>query len=802
MGLGFEVVWLLVAAILLVLGAVAIGLWRHQAAPVLFVLGGAAFALAGARPVLQEAQGEVVHAVVMDVSASMEARMEAARSHLDAELGRVELPAGHSFERLELSDALRLPHSPAGKHSDYQALAGLPGNINGEVLLVTDGRGDPAGLLRAVSPRRLTVLRPPAPESPDAAILDFKVPTAVAPGGSAYLQATLFSDLDADVPWRMYDGTREIASGSKRLRGGLPGGITQSWRPDREGLIRVRLVLDLSGDREARNDEASVAFYAGRRLIVQYCVPEDFPQEADALYARLSANESLDVQVRHSLPATLRELDGTGLLVINDLPLHRSGLTRGGLEHIARWVQAGGSLLMLGTEGAFGPGGYRGTPLERIAPVRFRPDDAPPRHTLLLLDISDSMAELLPDGVMKLQRLVEGAALLLEASGEDHVALAAFNERLRHEPAFQPATSPRHLETLAGLRAHGSTNIHLALHEGLMALQQRAPDDADRRVFLITDGEDLGGERAASWRSLASEFAHADVRLDVVLTEAEDWDWLTWMREASPAPDIHVWSVGDAGFAAVLETVERAIGSADDRWVSTERWEVPGSEDRLHLLTRTAPRTTSDVDTLLEAIWPGTGEPSYPLLARRTLVGRTAAICTRSWGDERQVAFWQNSYITDRMQRHVLDFLLEGANRDSLVLNMLDEGAELVWVGAGVPPQGDLRTADGVPLRRFGEDRWLLAELPEGDELQVFSRDVLIQRIALPQRVPSWIAPTGDDEIVLHNLERSGVRVLSGLGTWQPAVFEPEQRRRFELLWLPALIGVLLVVSGFALRRR
>jgi len=799
MGLSFEVTWLVVASALLLCGSVAVGVWRRRAAPVLFVLAGAAFALAGARPALEDAAEDVVHLAVLDVSASMQSRLDDARAELDRQLELVQLPPGHSFRVLELSDALRPEHSPAGSRVDYGRAGDA--HFNGELILMTDGRGDMAGLLRAVAPGRLILLAPPEPAGPDAAVVEFAGPTAVAEGGTAMLRATLHADVDAEVPWRMLDGTDEIARGTKRLRAGVPGGISFSYAPERKGLVRVRLVLDLPGDREPRNDEASVAFYAGSSRVIQYCVPANFPRTGDALYAILSADDRNDVRVSHRLPASVRELDGVGLLVINDLSLHESGLGRGNLQHIADWVNAGGNLLMLGAEGAFGPGGYHNTPIERIAPVRFRPDDAPPRFVMLLLDVSDSMAEVLPDGATKVSRLREGAALLLNAVGDDQVAVASFNTRLLQPPVFRPAHAPQHREQLDALRASGSTDIRLALEQGLEALVSAAPAESDPRVFIVTDGEDLGGADAAAYAELARKFAAADARLDIVLTEAEDWEWIRWMRASSPRPEIRVWSVGDAGFAVLLETIEQALAGGESDWVSDARWEVPGVMAPLHVLTRTAERRGPDVQTLLAAQPPGDGSVSYPLAARRQLVGRTAALCTRSWGDDTQVQFWRNAFFADRFGM-ILEHVLSGANRNVVLLNMRDNDAELVWVGAHEAPGGDLRLSGDAFARRVAPDRWVLDNVPDGDELLVFDGEVLLQRLALPRRVPSYLALTGDDPAFFGLIESSGTRVLSGLGPWQPAAWREGERRRFELMWLPALLAMLLLLSGFALRRR
>lgn len=792
--------WLVVASVLLILAAIALAWWKRAAAPSLFAAAAAAFMLAGARPSVGGESGEVTHAFVQDVSHSMASRRGETDPVLASIRDAVELPDGHSLRRYELSDALRGTGGPEGAASDFSRLTDLSADdaMNGEVILVTDGRGDLAGLLAAVSPGRLVLLRAPAPSAADASVVSFQGPTAVADGGTAILRGEIFCDQVAVVRWRMLRGTEVIAQGRREARAGATFGVSHNYVAEREGLTRVRLVVETDGDREPRNDEASLAFYAGTRRVILYCVPRGFPRDGDALLAALEADTRHEIRLRNELPATPRALDGVGLLVINNLPLHESGMSREGLDVIGDWVMSGGNLLMAGAEGAFGPGGYRGTAIEAMMPVRFRPEDVPPRRTLLLLDVSASMDEPLPGGSTRLQRLREAATRLLDASDvADAVALAGFNQSIRNEVVFRRPDDPAQQALLQALRADLGTRIHAAMQDGVSALGEGG--DENRRLIVVTDGEDTGGTTREQWLALGARMAEARARVDLVLTQPSVPEWAGWLQET--AADVHVSAVGERGFNDLLETLDRALAGGDSEWVSRERWEVPGVMSPLRLLAKTALRDDASVEPMLDAIPPGQPRPMYPLLSRRQLVGRSAALTTRTWGEEAEAQIWGDEAFTEWLSR-AINFVTETANRQNLLLNVLAEGAELVWVGTADAPQRDLHVGDSGLARLTAPGRWLLDSVPTGDELAVFDGEVLLQRLPLPAPVPLELQRTGDDEAFFAQAEQAGVRVVHSLAAWQPRRIDAPSRQPVDLTWLPALVALVLLGFGFALRRR
>lgn len=788
MGLEFLQPWLVFAGVALLLGAIGVGVWKRRVAAVLFLLAASAFFLAGARPRVTQSEPAVIHALVLDVSASMRSRDLA--QFLEEIATETELPTNHSFKRFELSDALRAEGSVRGDETDYRRLGDVFADkaINGEVLFITDGRGEFDALQATMPPPRLILLKAPTPEQPDAAVLDLQAPGMVLPGSLVSINGNIVCDRDGDVPWRVSLNGELAATGMVQMKGGVARSVRAVFQATEPGLSTVVIHIDLPDDREAANDEATVRIIVGGKRRIEYCVRKDIPPESDAALQLLLNDDRNDVRVRHDLPLSHAELENVGVVVINNLSLSASGTTRETLSTLADWVRSGGNLAMIGTDGAFGPGGYRGTTLEEVMPVRFRPDDAPPRRTLLLLDVSQSMGDPLPGGETKLQRLKAAALRFVEALDRDgQGAVVGFREGLVGQIEFQRADNAALTGSIQALEAAGSTHIGSSLR----AVVEAVPDKT--RVLVISDGDDVEGAGDDLYREVAAKLRTSDIRLDVVLTEDSDKPWLNVLTQAG-AERVRNWSVGGDGFDGLLETLDTAMASADSDWIMDGQFKVTGMQANLPRVVRTSLREGPAVTCERKII----DEGSYPVVARRSLMGRTLAICTDSWGGTGMADFWSELIASSKAE---FDWLLENANQQNLVLNRLEEGAELVWTGNGDPPAGNLSTDQG-DARFDVPGRWLLETYPEGETLSVLNDDRLLQKIPLPTLVPSELRLTGDDHAFFNECEGAGIRVVSGLAAWPPRRFTETDSEPTDITWLPALLAMLFLIGGFATRRR
>ncbi len=800
-------------AVLLALGAAALFAWRRKSAPALFLLGSACFSMLAAGPMVTRGGVEPVHAVVLDVSGSMESRLLASRAELSAQLEAA--TKSRDFRRLQISDAVRPWGEPVGGSTLFGSLSAISGDaeISGDVVLLTDGHGSLDELCEAIDPSRLVLLRAPEPASPDAAISAISGPGSLLPGASGVMTVELLADRDTLIKWRVFEGSAESSTGSMALPAGVKQELTHAFVAGAVGLLKIRLVIEAEGDREPRNNVATLSVHVGGRRLILYCRDSSVREQDDALLARLRSDQLNEVRVQSKLPASSPELEGVATVVINDLSLEQGGLVREQLTWLANWVRGGGRLMMAGVRSAFGPGGYRGTPLEDLMPVTFRPDDDKPRKILLLLDCSDSMRGAV-GGQTRLDMLKLAALRVLnQLDQRDQVAIVGFAEDV-DRIEFVPVARKSELEQrVAGLKSRTTTRIRSAMDKSISAFQ--GSGNEQNRVLVITDGDDGEAEDRTAWRDLGLRAKQKNLAVDVVLTEAQPRYWERAMRDAQ-APGVTA-SVSAAGFAELLDTLEAALKAADqgliDDGAAHGGFVVDGLAATPSLICRTSARKDLRIDDgILEARTPpaspeGSWKPGrWPLLYRREAVGRTVALCTETYGGP----LWSDPAFlgegaSGRHRRgldQALGFLLGGTEWGNLRFLPGEGGAELRWSGVHEPPESDLKLGNGDIVRLESRGRWRLASYPLGDEILVFAGESLIQRVALPQPPPRELTATGDNESFFLQAKNRGIRVIRTLADWQPAGKVISSDSRTHLGWIAAALGIACLLAGYAMRRR
>lgn len=804
MALEFAHPWFGLAACALVIPVVGLGLWRRRPTPILLALAAVLFLAAASGPLLAVDSSDVLHGVVLDVSDSMASRHAEVESQVGRDMAAVAMPPGHRALRLQLSDAVRDQGQPRGGPTRLERLADALSRqgMNGELVLYTDGRGSLADLAGALDPRRVILVPVAPPARPDAAVLGLRAPSVVAQGVAVTLSADVACDVDAEVPWKLFAGPNEVAAGTARLVANQPAAISTVTIAGEPGQRKFRVQLNLVADREPRNDSAECTLVVGGKRVVVFARDAAVPAQSDALLAMLSADPRNDVRVTGGLPVGAGQLDGVDLLVIHELSLAGSGADASQLAALADWVGAGGSLLMCGADGAFAPGGYRGTAVEDVMPVKFRPDDTPARHVLLLLDTSASMEERTSGGSRKLD-LLQAAATRFARSlqPDDNLAVVGFAAGLARGPAFAPVRNTNvHQAAIDALRPGGQTLIRQSLAAALEALAPFTGNAAaPARLMLVTDGEEGEAVTAQPWQQLAARVAQLGVRLDIVLTDAAAPAWLPLLVQSTSRPDVHVVAVGSGGFDDLLRAMDESMAAFDRTLVMREPLHVAGLEAPLPVLVRTSLR--KDDRVMLDAAVAKAGGGEHPLLSRRQLVGRTAAICTAGAGDQAQADFWAQGRWQVMVQ-DALQWLLETAGRPNLILSPTGAGAELVWVGPGDAPIGDLTTAENLNLPRVAEGRWLLEPLPDVPVIAVRDGSRELQRIALPRLPAAELRRTGNDPVFFAQAEAAGFRVMSTLSSWQPRRFDQPDSRPLALDWLLAALATALLLAGYALRSR
>lgn len=587
----------------------------------------------------------------------------------------------------------------------------------GALILITDGR-DP-GLPRDFGVPVIAV--PVQAARPDARVVHA---SAVRLGEQVFVRATVEADRAGPATVTLGDA----APVGVRLRPGRPQSVQAVLPapPPRRALDRPPVIaarVSLADDRQPLNDLWPTPI-AGER-----------PPEAVVVgrgAAGWAAAAGLEVL---AVPAGALAESGARLaqaraMFVHDQPAATLGPATAG--RLRRWIEAGGVLVLSGRAAAFGPGGWRGTPLDALSPLTAdpRPPGSGRLAVALVLDRSGSIAEEAGGpGLDALGRLAGSVAAGLRP--DDQLAVLAFGGAV--ETLLPPTPVARVAEVPTPAIARGGTALGPALDRA-RALLARAPAEV-RIAVVVGDGRVADAEGAAA---AAEELSAADVRLMFALT-GPDPDRATAAR------------LVEAGGGALIPA-----GAGLDVSVSSAVLDVSGD----------GPAQGGPVTA--EAGWPGRVGGLPPAVEARVRVGArpAARVLARVAGDP-LLAEWSVGHgrvialATDRWELSAEQWsslLAPAAAPRPGDVQIAVEGDALVYRGppAEPPPVGPLRvrSAAGITSIRWsptgpGEAR---APLPEGpvELLEVSTataRGALVAPVVRPP--PAELRQTGLDRAAL-----------------------------------------------------
>jgi uncharacterized membrane protein len=444
--------WVVVVTAILLVGAVVLLIHElsshRQRSWLIFVSGilaAACVALAAVRPVVVEAQANLVGpriVVLVDQSRRMKLP-DGKTTRLDRAADAVRRVVAH-FESAR-SSVMGFGEGPLeplsvgadtqlgsrGSRSDLTAaireLAGAAGERPRAVVVVSDGRfsrplgesNDPS-LREAVGALGVPVHTVSVTdETPnDASIRGVRAAgVAVAHQPLAVtVEVGCAGELDcARIPVRireLRDGVApaELASGVAEIKDGV-GTVELEITLDRAGGRVLEISLDApSGDQIPENDTRHMTFVVARDRIRLLHLAGRPTYDVRALRRWLKSDESVDVVAFFILRDSdgdepgapsfelalihfpvdelfLEHLRSFDAVILQDIDAVRYRLT-GYLARLAAYVELGGGLIMVGGPSSFAGGNYAGTPLDSILPVEQPQDDKPfdskafvPRYT-------------------------------------------------------------------------------------------------------------------------------------------------------------------------------------------------------------------------------------------------------------------------------------------------------------------------------------------------------------------------------------------------------------------------------------
>lgn len=218
---------------------------------------------------------------------------------------------------------------------------------------------------------------------------------------------------------------------------------------------------------------------------------EGEPRMRGNLTTALSADFDVETRGPRGTPPSLADADRFDLILVSDVPrVGESGLdnmTTGQMRTLERYARSGGGLVFLGGPGAFGPGGYGQTALERdVLPVRLdvdRRQEVPGLALVLAMDRSGSMSgnkiELAKKAAMETLNVLQPSDLL---------GVFPFDTRATELVPLQRAANRfRITDAVSRLRPGGGTNIFGGLDAAYQALVKA--NAKVKHIILMTDGQ-------------------------------------------------------------------------------------------------------------------------------------------------------------------------------------------------------------------------------------------------------------------------------------------------------------------------
>jgi Mg-chelatase subunit ChlD len=382
--------------------------------------------------------------------------------------------------------------------------------------------------------------------------------------------------------------------------------------------------LSMSGaksDTELANNSSVMTAPVKGRPRVLYVEGSAMTNPSSASYFKKALeHQNIDVEVRspRGLPSSAKELERYDLVFVSDVPAHFIGLAQmNALEAYVR--KLGGGLVMAGGEDSFGSGGYQGTRMEKIMPVRFdgkKIREQPHIAIALVIDRSGSMSG------QKLEAAKESARATAQVlSASDLITVIAFDQEPTTVVRIQRASNRSRISSDIGrLSSGGGTDIRPALREAFETLETASAKV--KHVILLSDGkapyegvDDLVQDMRAS-RITVSAVGIGDADRNLLQRVSDNGDGRLYMTDDLAAlPRIFMKETTEAQKSALVEDLVKA--HVNKKVAMIEGTGV-ASAPLLHGYVSVKPKPTSEVVLISDL-----GEP---LLARWRLgVGTSVA---------------------------------------------------------------------------------------------------------------------------------------------------------------------------------
>lgn len=484
-----------------------------------------------------------------------------------------------------------------------------------------------------------------------------------------------------------------------------------------EGFHAFRAQVSGAPDTYTQNDESyafTVVKPAARVLLVA-----SNPNAAAPLQGILGRNGfRVSVQSPKATPSTLAPLKGYDGMALVDVSAKDMSLDQ--MRTIQGFVQTlGRGLFVVGGESSYGLGGYDGSPLDQILPVKVKSpasNDIPQVAMVLVVDRSGSMDERLADSITKIQAARQSAVLATNSlTSQDYLGVVSFDTvstwLVPPRQVGDSASRAQIQSSIQTLTASGGTELYPALVQAYQAL--KGINAQYKYIIAMTDGVSF---TKGDYDSLAAQMKAAKVTLSTIaIGQDADQPLLQHLAQvgqgryyyadrASALPQI---TVQEAQLASVSPKLEGDI-TAEVHAQSPILRALPTNLPPLKGIDVTTPR-----DTAMTALTSQRGD----VLLAHWQVGLGRVVAWTSDVGGKWTADWTSRADLDPLWTQALRWSFGSPQTSGLYIHGTDDGASTLLEVQAVDDSGallnllDLRATVGgdsqqIPLVQVAPGRY------------------------------------------------------------------------------------------------
>lgn len=501
--------------------------------------------------------------------------------------------------------------------------------------LFTDGnfnRGDTREILDAAQAagHKLHAVALDRPIPPEVAATDITIPSTVRVNQGFSADVRVASTVETPARIAVYrDGfaaaefTQQLHPGVNSIR--LPGLFFRD-----KGFHAIDVAVRAEKDTNVENNKVRSLVVVPGELRVLYADSEETQQSY--LVSALEL-EGVQVQARPAsgVPQTLDELLGYDALILGNIPADKLNARQ--MQMIRTYVQDfGGGLIMLGGDQSFGLGGYYGTPVEEVLPVRMPIQKDLNRPSLAIMLVIDKSGSMEGPKIQLAKRAATATAEVINP--RDQIGIVGFDSEAQPILDLTPAGDRATIDSsIAELDASGGTFLYPALEIAQSRLQQS--NARKKHVIILSDGQTQGFGYPEIAQAMAAEGITvstvgigegADMKLmESIASSGGGRSYFT--NDFYAIPQIFTREALRAANSMLIERLVLPSVAADDESIA----EVDAAElPPLNGYVATTPKETAKVVMISDS--------GDPILARwRSGLGRTAAFTSDTkpkWAEE------------------------------------------------------------------------------------------------------------------------------------------------------------------------